>query len=122
MDFVEFAGLLYPIIGGGATTGKFARTFFQKITDFPASKIDDENPLIDEDDPAFKNYFNGNRKIRLIAKKINPYIEVTKFAAYINSFDDGRSSIYAAPLQRAVPESQHSMWATNWQNCSSRFF
>lgn len=26
MDFVEFAGLLYPIIGGGAATGKFTRT------------------------------------------------------------------------------------------------
>lgn len=103
MDFVEFAGLLYPIIGGGATTGKFARTLFQKITDFPASKIDDENPLIDEDDPAFKNYFNGNRKIRLIAKKINPYIEVTKFSAYINSFDDGALFNICSAFAKSCP-------------------
>lgn len=37
MEFSEFAGLLYPIIGGGDTTGRFTRKLFEKITDIPVS-------------------------------------------------------------------------------------
>lgn len=88
MEFSEFAGLLYPIIGGGDTTGRFTRKLFEKITDIPVSKVDD-NPLIDQSDETFKSYFNGTRAIRLLAKKINPYIDVTIFEAFIYSFDEG---------------------------------
>lgn len=37
MEFSEFAGLLYPIIGSGDTTGRFTRKLFEKITDIPVS-------------------------------------------------------------------------------------
>ena len=101
MEFSEFAGLLYPIIGGGDTTGRFTRKLFEKITDIPVSKVDD-NPLIDQSDETFKSYFNGTRAIRLLAKKINPYIDVTIFEAFIYSFDEVSCSTCAAPSQRSA--------------------
>lgn len=39
MEFSEFAGLPYPIIGGGDTTGRFTRKLFEKITDIPVSRF-----------------------------------------------------------------------------------
>ena len=97
MEFSEFAGLLYPIIGGGDTTGRFTRKLFEKITDIPVSKVDD-NPLIDQSDETFKSYFNGTRAIRLLAKKINPYIDITIFEAFIYSSKGG-----GRPWDAAIP-------------------
>jgi hypothetical protein len=51
--------------------------------------LDEENPLEEQLSSSFKHYFNGTRRIKELAKTINPYIEVEKFVTYIGSFEDG---------------------------------
>ena len=88
MTFQEFANKLFPIIGGGNTTGEFVRTLLIQITEIPVD-LDEENPLEEQLGSSFKHYFNGTRQIKELAKTINPYIEVEKFISYISSFEDG---------------------------------
>ena len=88
MTFQEFANKLFPIIGGGSTTGEFVRTLLIQITEIPVD-LDEDNPLEEQLGSSFKHYFNGTRQIKELAKTINPYIEVEKFVSYISSFEDG---------------------------------
>lgn len=88
MTFEKFANLLFPIIGSGMTTGKFALELFCEIIQYP-EKLEDDNPLSEQLVSTFKSYFNGTRKIRSLAKKVNQYIETTKFESYIDSFEEG---------------------------------
>lgn len=88
MTFEKFANLLFPIIGGGLTTGKFALELFCEIIEYP-EELEDDNPLSEQLVSTFKSYFNGTRKIRSLAKKVNQYIETTKFETYIDSFEEG---------------------------------
>lgn len=88
MTFQEFANKLFPIIGGGNTTGEFVRTLLIQITEIPVD-LDEENLLEEQLGSSFKHYFNGTRQIKELAKTINPYIEVEKFISYISSFEDG---------------------------------
>lgn len=88
MTFQEFANMLFPIIGGGNTTGEFVRTLLVQITEIPID-IEEGNPLEEQLGSSFKHYFNGTRQIKELAKTINPYIEVEKFVSYISSFEDG---------------------------------
>lgn len=102
MTFSEFAGLLYPIIGGGDKTGVFVRELFCSIVEFPP-EMQDTNPLEDQEEPSFKSYFNGIRNIRLLAKKLNPYIDVVKFADKISSLDDGALVNLAKAFEKSCP-------------------
>ena len=88
MTFQEFANKLFPIIGGGSTTGEFVRTLLIQITEIPVD-LDEDNPLEEQLGSSFKHYFNGTRQIKELAKTINPYIEVEKFVSYISSQEDG---------------------------------
>lgn len=88
MTFQEFANKLFPIIGGGRTTGEFVRTLLIQITEIPLD-LDEDNPLEEQLGSSFKHYFNGTRQIKELAKTINPYIEVEKFVSFISSLEDG---------------------------------
>lgn len=102
VNFSEFANTLYPIIGNGNTTGEFARLLFKQIIEFP-EEMKEDNPLEDQLGSSFKHYFNGARQIKELAKQINPYIEITKFESFIDSFGDGTAENLANAFSSQCP-------------------
>jgi len=102
MTFDKFAERLYAIIGGGNTTATFALELFCNIIDYPET-LEDENPLNEQLVSTFKSYYNGTRSIRGLAKKVNAYIETTKFEAYIDSFTDGAQANICSSFQDQCP-------------------
>lgn len=88
MTFEKFANLLFPIIGGGISTSEFTLELFNEIIEYP-EELEDSNPFSEQLGSTFKSYFNGTRKIRLLAKKVNQYIDTTKFETFIDSFHEG---------------------------------
>lgn len=102
MTFNSFAERLYAIIGNGNTTAKFALELFCNIIEYPEA-LEDENPLDEQLLSTFKSYYNGTRSIRGLAKKVNPYIETTKFESYIESFTDGAQVNICSSFQEQCP-------------------
>ena len=82
MEFSDFAQTLWPIIGAGAHAGPFARTLFENITSIPEDL--EPNPIVETQDPTFKSYFTGDRKLSRFAPKIIKYVDTDKFAAFID--------------------------------------
>ena len=83
MEFGDFAQTLKPILAEGDTAGAFVRRLFEEITSIPESI--EKNPLIETQDPTFKAYYTGDRKLSRFAPKIVKYVDTDKFADYIDS-------------------------------------
>ena len=103
MTFSDFANRLYPIIGGGNATGEFARLLFDKIVEYPNDKAD-ENPLIIQEDPSFRHYFNGTRSIKELAKTVNQHIKTIKFQKYIDAFGADAKGSIASKFEADCPD------------------
>ena len=80
MEFANFAQRLKPIIGGNLSAGKFVRELFENITEFLPS----DNIVTTTEDPTYRAYFNGERKLTRFATKIRKNLEPELFVSYIN--------------------------------------
>lgn len=87
-NFSDFANILYFSFANGESKAKFSRSLFENITNF--DKCSGVDPLCDLDDLTYKSYFNGTRQLTRLAPKIISYIDVKKFAKYINDNIDVR--------------------------------
>jgi len=99
MEFMEFAQILHPIIGGSSNQGTFVKTLFDAIiTDDGQSALDEQS------DVTYRSYFNGSTGISRIAKKISPYIESENFVSYIDGFSDETVSSLCDSFRSLLPE------------------
>ncbi len=83
LTFSQFAGFLYAIMSGDHRVDEFCCKLFEKITD------DSLHRELEKDSAEiWKFRFNGSRSINALAKRIYPKLQVEKFGAFINDFDD----------------------------------
>lgn len=70
-------------MSGDYRVDEFCRLLFEKITDESVHK-----ELAEESVEIWKFRYNGTRTINALAKKIVPKLQVEKFGAFINDFED----------------------------------
>lgn len=80
IKFSEFAGALYKGMGTKEQEGKFAQELFYSIIDC----YDAENPLDNITLDSFYRYFNNQRGISAVSRKIKQYTDPIKFATYLS--------------------------------------
>ena len=85
MDFSIFFNILFPYIGKNLSEGNFARLLFDKIVD---AELLEDDPMIIQNDSTFKHYATNTRGIQRLSKVIYEHLNLGKFAAFINQFDD----------------------------------
>lgn len=99
ISFAQFAQLLYPIMSGDNRTEDFCLELFENITKNSVHKY-----LRNLSEETWKAYYKETRKINLLAKKVFPKTDVTKFGAYVSSLDESVQHFLAEKLKIYVPE------------------
>lgn len=99
MEFSDFFSIIHPIIGGGNSTDKSAKSLFESIMD------DNSYEILDGYSSAtFKAYANGSTKITKIAKAISPYIDASEFEDYIDNFGEAATIRLSESFLPHVPD------------------
>ena len=99
MEFSEFFSIIHPIIGGGNSTDKSAKSLFESIMD------DNSYEILDGYSSAtFKAYANGSTKITKIAKAISPYIDASEFEDYIDNFGEAATIRLSESFLPHIPD------------------
>lgn len=94
INFSKFAESLFPIISEGVNTANFTRELFTNITRYTDGDESEKNPVSEAQIPTLKAYYNGTRQISLLARKINKYLDIYKFAEYIDTAnEDAKANI-----------------------------
>ena len=98
LTFSAFAKLLYPSMSGDYRVGEFCRNLFEMATDESIHK-----ELIRESLEIWNSRFSGTRSINALAKRIFPKLQIEKFGAYINNFDDSVKRYIVSELKPYRP-------------------
>lgn len=99
ISFSQFAQLLYPIMSGDNRAEDFCLELFENITKNSVHKY-----LRNLSEETWKAYYKETRKINLLAKKVFPKTDVTKFGAFVSSLDESVQHCLAEKLKTYVPE------------------
>lgn len=85
MTFSELAQIICPILGDGSNVAERTRNLLLRLTNYPD---EEKNPILDLTLPTFKSYYNGQRSLHGLAKKIYPNIDTVIFDQYISDLPE----------------------------------
>lgn len=86
LKFSDFAKILKPYVSNGENGIVFVETLFTKITSDPNdSSIEEIDTVKNHKDSNWDSYFSGTRDITRFSPKIVKYIDIPKFATFVQN-------------------------------------
>lgn len=101
LKFSDFARILKPYLSEGKTNIAFAENLFAKITSNPTNpKIEEIDVIKEQDDTVWDSYYSGHRDITRFSLKIIKFLDIPKFAAFVQSIGTDAKMQLASELKK----------------------